>query len=82
MVYKPPVELFPKNVYVPEVVREERMHFFRVPKLGSYLAIKLEYDSCLFEDALDAAVADYIEVKDRLKIQEQEMKEYADYVED
>ena len=60
-----PKEVFPKNVYVNEVVREPRMYFFKVPKLGSYLAIRLEYDSCLFEGALDAAVADYIDVRNR-----------------
>lgn len=45
--------MFPKSVYVKEVVREPRMHFYKVPRLGSYLAIKLEYDSCLFEESLN-----------------------------
>lgn len=31
------------HMYVPEVVREPKMHFYRVPRLGSYLAIPLEY---------------------------------------
>lgn len=48
-----------------EVVREPRMHFYKVPRLGSYMAIRLEYESCLFEEALAAAVSDYIEVKNR-----------------
>lgn len=39
------------------------MHFFKVPRLGSYIAIRLEYESCLFEEALDLAVQDYIEVR-------------------
>ena len=43
------------------------MHFYRVPKLGSYLAIKLEYDSCLFEGALDNAVTDYLDVTAKQK---------------
>lgn len=34
------------------------MHFFKVPKLGSYLAVKLEYETCIFEEALDAGVLD------------------------
>ena len=51
-----------KHVLVPEVVREEKMHYYRVPQLGSYLAIKLEYNSCLFEEAFDAAIADYTHV--------------------
>jgi hypothetical protein len=50
---------------VKEVVREPRMHFFKVPRLGSYLAVRLEYQSCLFEDALDAAVSDYLDVRQR-----------------
>jgi hypothetical protein len=50
---KVPDEVFPKSVYVAEVVRNTRMYFFKVPKLGSYMAIRLEYDSCLFEGALD-----------------------------
>ena len=44
-------------------MREPRMHFYKVPKLGSFLAARLEYNSCYFESALDNAVADYIEVR-------------------
>ena len=54
-------------MFVKEVVREPRMYFFKVPKLGSYMAIRLEYDSCLFEGALDQAVADYNDVRTRQK---------------
>jgi hypothetical protein len=50
---------------VPEVVREPRMHFYRVPRLGSYLAIRLEYESCLFEDAFDAGLADFLSMRER-----------------
>lgn len=60
-------EVLPKSIFVKEVVREPRMHFFKVPRLGSYLAIRLEYKSCLFEESLDAAVSDYLEVKQRQK---------------
>jgi hypothetical protein len=52
---------------VKEVVREPRMHFFKVPRLGCYLAIRLEYQTCLFEEALDAAVIDYLDMKQRHK---------------
>lgn len=41
------------HIYVPEVVREKKMHFYRVPRLGAFLAIPLEYNSCLTEKALD-----------------------------
>ena len=36
-------EKLPRHILVPEVVREPKMHFYKVPKLGSYLAVKLEY---------------------------------------
>jgi len=73
---KEPEEVFPKHVYVAEVVREPRMHYYRVPRLGCYLAIKLEYESCLFEEALDAAVADYLDVQTRKEEQDKEKQEY------
>ena len=63
-------------MYIKEVVREPRMHFFKVPKLGSYLAIRMEYDSCLFEEALDAGVVDYIDVRQKQKEQEEEKKSF------
>ena len=60
---KPAKEKLPKHILVPEVVREDRIHYYDVPKLGSYLAVKLEYESCLSEAAFDAALANYIEVE-------------------
>ena len=42
-----------KHVYVPEVVREPRIFFHKVPKLGAYMAVPLCYKSCLFDSALD-----------------------------
>lgn len=56
-------EGLPKHLVVDEVVRnEESMHFYQVPRLGSYLAIRLEYESCLNEEAFDAAVLNYTSV--------------------
>ena len=65
----PPVEIdilesF-KHVYVKEVVREKRMHFTHVPRLGSYMAIPLIYKSCLFDEALEEAVKDFEDVTKR-----------------
>jgi len=57
---------------VPEVVREGKIHFFKVPRLGSYLAIRLEYETCLFEEALDAGVADQIAVNSKINNQNEE----------
>jgi hypothetical protein len=51
-------ETLPHRIVVKEVVREKRMHYFRVPRLGSFMAIRLEFDSCLHEAAFDAGVAD------------------------
>jgi len=36
------------------------------------MAIRLEYNTCLFEEAFDAGVLDLIEVNERLRIQEEE----------
>lgn len=66
-------------VYVPEVVREPRMHFYLVPRLGCYLAVPLTYHSCLTEEALDAAVADYYEV---IKAQAEQAKLRAEWEEE
>ena len=38
------------------------MHFTKVPRLGSYMAIPLIYQSCLFDDALNDAVTDFIDI--------------------
>ena len=35
------------------------MHYYEVPRLGSYLAIRLEYNSCLYEGAFDKGMKDY-----------------------
>lgn len=61
-IVKPPKEVLPRHKFIPEVVEDPSVHFFRVPKLGSYLTIKLEYQSCLFEEAFDAAVLDHQDV--------------------
>ena len=62
-----------------EVVREPKMHFYRVPRLGSYMAIPLEYESCLTPAALDAAVADSRELK---KAREEQEKLRAEWEEE
>lgn len=43
------------------------MHYYQVPRLGSYLAIKLQYNTCLFEESLDAAVENYMQVNEQIK---------------
>ncbi len=39
------------------------MHFQKVPRLGSYLAVPLVYNSCLSDEALEALVADSLAVQ-------------------
>lgn len=68
-----------KHVYVKEVVREPRMHFQRVPRLGSFLAVPLVYENCLTDAALDAAVEDFQAVA---TANEAVNKEKAAYMED
>ena len=55
------------------------MHFYKVPRLGSFLAIPLVYNSCLFEDALDNAVQDYLHIQ---KAREEQNKERAEWEEE
>lgn len=38
-----------KYVYVPDVVQNEKIHYFKLPKLGAYLAVPLIYKSYLSE---------------------------------
>lgn len=57
------IEKLPKHIVVNELVREPKMHYYDVPKLGSYLAIKLEYKTCLFEESYDEAVKESLRVE-------------------
>ena len=68
-----PEEPKPKHFIIDEVVREKRMKFFKVPRLGSLLCIKLSYESWLFEHALDEAVADVYDVEAKKRQQEIEI---------
>ena len=65
-----------KHVYVPQVIRDKNIHYYNVPKLGSFMAIPFVYRSCLFPEALDAAILDYQEVMVRLNKQNEERHEY------
>ena len=52
-------EVTDKSIFIHDVLQEPKIKYFNVPKLGSFLAIKLEYKSCLSEEALDKAVEEY-----------------------
>ena len=48
-----------QHKYVPEVVRNPKMHYWKVPRLGSYLAIPMVYKSCLSVGSFTQAVEDF-----------------------
>ena len=64
---KPIVKDDLEHVLIKEVVREPRIHFYQVPRLGSYLAIRLEYDSCLSVEAYNDGVRDSLRVREKTK---------------
>lgn len=64
--------------FIPDVTKEPKLKFFRVPKLGCYLAVSLKYNSCLYESSLDKAIEAFHETKDRKEKQEREMQDYED----
>jgi len=49
--------------YVPEVVEESAIKFWKVPRLGAFMAIPLVYKSCLLEGSLDKAIVDWSETQ-------------------
>lgn len=51
-----------QHVYVPEVVREQKMWFQTVPRLGAFMSVPIIYESCLSDEALDSAISDYLKV--------------------
>lgn len=72
----PVPEKLPKYIIRDEVVREPKMHYFNVPRLGSYMAIKLEYNSCLSIEAFDAALTDFLDVQVKQAAQAQEKADW------
>ena len=59
-----------------EVVREPRMHFQKVPRLGCFMAVPLVYNSCLFNEALEEAIEDYQVVSKEREEQDKQRAEY------
>lgn len=45
-----------KYVYIPNVVKNENVNYFRLPKLGSYVAIPMVYQSYLSEQIFNVAL--------------------------
>lgn len=64
--------------FVPEVVRNPKMHYWKVPRLGSYLAIPMVYQSCLSVASFTQAVDDFNDFSRRTKKQEDEKQAFDD----
>jgi len=58
------------------VVRESKIHFWQVPRLGSFMAVPMIYNSCLSEDAIDKAVSEWHEILKRKEEQDKEKAEF------
>ena len=71
----PPKDIFDSFkslVYVENVVREPRMHYQKVPRLGAFMAVPLVYNSCLSDEALEAFIADTLSTNLQKEEQEKE----------
>jgi len=49
-------EFIPNHILVEEVVRNQKIKFFREPRIGCYLTIDLTYKSCLSALSLNSAI--------------------------
>jgi hypothetical protein len=64
--------------FVPEVVRNPKMHYWQVPRLGSYMAIPMVYNSCLSVSSFTQAVDDFNDFSRKTKKQEDEKQAFED----
>jgi hypothetical protein len=49
--------------FVPNILKEPNLYYFDVPKMGCFIAIPLNYNSCLSEESFIAGVDNLIEVR-------------------
>lgn len=61
-----------KHLYIKEVIREPRMHYWKVPRLGSYLAIPMVVKSTLSVETLQKAYEDHNVYTTNLQTQAEE----------
>jgi hypothetical protein len=45
-------------LYIDDVIKEAKIHYFKLPKLGCYMAVPLNYQSCLNPLAFEEAYKD------------------------
>lgn len=48
-----------KYIYIPNVLKEERIFFFRIPKLGSYAVFSMAVANMLADELLDKNAEEY-----------------------
>ena len=52
------------------------MHFKKVPRLGCFMAVPLVYNSCLFNEALEEAVENFMVVqKEKEELEKQRLEQ-------
>jgi predicted nucleic acid-binding Zn ribbon protein len=52
------------------------MHYWTVPRLGSFIAVPLVYKSCLNIESFDQAVIDWQEYQQKLDEQKEEKEKF------
>ena len=50
-------------------MKNKNIKFFNVPRLGSFMAAKMEYNSCLNEDSYDEGLESYVELNKKINLQ-------------
>lgn len=60
------------TIFIPEVVREPKMKYYKVPRLGCYFVCALTYKSYLNEESFDKAIENYYIVQEKINKQKEE----------
>ncbi len=71
-----------QTLLIDDVVNENRMHFFREPRLGCYLALDLTYKTSLSYNSLLSAIQCTKNYEEAKAAQEQRKKEWSDQQEE
>ena len=64
-----------KNIYIKEVIRENKIKFFKEPRLGCYLALNISYESSKSLESLSSALLKWEEFQqEKIRIQEEKIE--------
>jgi len=76
----------PTYIYVPDVTKEPRMSFLRIPRLGAFIACNLVCNSVLSDVAFDEGIKERLRVEEERENQQKEKdakdEEYRQKIED